>query len=90
VLVAEVLNNGDRLVWFGMDFDNYDQRSGESQKIFSTISLQDALVKDAFEGLEFRSYIWNPNKDVFEIYEYEVSARPGNPYRYALFQDFRR
>ncbi len=88
VLVAQIKKGEELVAWYGMNFEKYEPVKEKWQEVYLTINISDALKDEEIAGCTFETFIWNPKENNFQLRTYKISARPGNPYRYALFYDF--
>ena len=90
LLVVQINRKGKKVYWKGVNFKSFGLNTGKWQDVFLTVNLQDALKnKMSVKDVEFKFFIWNPNREDFLISEISIEMRKGNPYRYALFFDFK-
>ena len=85
ILVAEIKNGKEQLAWRGFDFSKFKFKKGKKVKFFASLDVQKALNNEMqVEGCEVYVYLWNPKHNSFWVYDFNISSRPGNPFRYSL------
>ena len=90
LLVVQITGKGEKIFWKGVNFETYGIRPGEWQDVFLTVNLQDALKnKMKVKNVDFKFFVWNPYGEEFLISRLSIEMRKGNPYRYALFYNFK-
>ena len=85
LIVSELINETEKWSWKGFNTKGYKLKEGECSKVFFSLDIQDELGKRLIkENSRVEIYLWNRNKNEFLIKEIRITARPGNPDRYAL------
>ncbi len=86
-LVMELKNGDSSFHWQGSELGNYFIRDHE----FQTISLSCRMIDLIKPGQDLRNftlsvYFWNRGKKKFEIYDFSLKVKDGNPLIYGLFE----
>ena len=87
--VVVTLKRGEETLWWrSANFSDFEPKKGEWTNVYLTMDLLTAIGQNGdVEGVEFKTFIWNPENNDYLIRLYKITSRPGNPYRYGLFYD---
>ena len=78
VLVMEIFNENEQLLWSGFPTTNL----GDKSMIFGSLKLAD--IKIPVDG-KLRVYVWNKGGESFSIESIKIYSRKGNPLIYGLY-----
>jgi hypothetical protein len=82
--LVTAVNSGNRtLFWRSVSITEYVRPGGQG-KVF--ISFHTADLDWRHRQLMFSTYLWNPKKIPFELDDFTVQVRSGNPVLYGLFR----
>lgn len=82
--LVTAVNSGNRtLFWRSVSITEYVKPGGQG-KVF--ISFHAAELDWRHRQLMFSTYLWNPKKIPFELDDFTVQVRSGNPVLYGLFR----
>ncbi len=87
ILVIAILDKNKKCVsWHTSDFKNFINNTHQFENVYLSLRMADVHLKN----LDFTAniYVWNKNKDDFEIDDFTVRIEKGNHLIYAVISDF--
>lgn len=89
-IVTVIKKGKETLFWKAMNFSEFDAKEGEWTNIYLGVDLLTAIgQKEDVDNCTFETFVWNPNDIEFYVNQFDITSRPGNPYRYSLFYDIK-
>jgi len=80
MLVSSIEENGELIDWRGIPLDDFIVSDSLYNRAFYSVPLPD--IKFSNKAL-MKFVIWNPKKVMYEIKDFKVKVRAGNPYVYS-------
>jgi hypothetical protein len=85
-LVTTVSSGGSTIFWRSVPI-NGSVKPGNIGNCHITLRVSDLDIRH--HQLLFSTYIWNPKKVPFEMDDFTIRVRPGNPFLYGLFRQIK-
>ena len=87
VVICTENKAGKSINWQGMPLKDLSFSDSLPKKIFYSLRLSDFNLKD--KNTILKIFIWNKNKDIFDIDNINIWTDEGNRYIYSLYFDFK-
>lgn len=89
LLIASISKGDETLFWKALNVEEYNPQIGNWFKVYLSIDIQSALSRRKdMTDIKLKVNVWNLNKANIIIRDINVKLKPGNPFRYSLYQPF--
>ncbi|HOZ29524.1 MAG TPA: glycosyltransferase family 39 protein [Bacteroidales bacterium] len=83
-LVASFESNGKNIYYTASDFSDFKSNSNKNHYTNIHLSLKLSDINLNFKNIIIKIYLWNRGKNTFNIDNFKISIRKGNPIIYSL------
>ncbi|MCP4909440.1 MAG: glycosyltransferase family 39 protein [Bacteroidetes bacterium] len=86
LLVGSVYRDNKAMFWNASNSAEFNLKNDSVKNVFLTIDMRLALKNiKSLEGIKLKIFVWNKSKSLVDINNITITSRPGNMFKYGLY-----